>query len=108
MQSLNVLFPTANQVTVQVEPVAEPGPGQVLCQAEVSLISTGTETFCLRGVFDPGTNWADWVKYPFYPGYSMAARVLAVGEGVTALQPGDLIAAGQPHTQRFIARAAAA
>jgi Zn-dependent alcohol dehydrogenase len=106
MHSLNVIFPAANQVAVQAEPVGTVGPGQVLCAAEVSLISTGTETFCLRGVFDPGTNWADWVKYPFYPGYSMAARVLEVGAGVTTLKPGDLIAAGQPHTQRFVARAA--
>jgi 2-desacetyl-2-hydroxyethyl bacteriochlorophyllide A dehydrogenase len=106
MQSLNVIFPAANQVAVQVEPVGPVGPGEVLCQAEVSLISTGTETFCLRGVFDPGTNWAGWVKYPFQPGYSMAARVLSVGDGVTNLSVGDLIAAGQPHTQRFVARAA--
>ena len=50
-----------------------PGEGEVRCRADVSLISTGTEGACLRGVFDPGTNWADWVRYPFRPGYSMAA-----------------------------------
>ena len=59
MESTNIIFPVPNQVAVRVEPVLPPGPGEVLCEAEVSLISTGTETYCLRGVFDPGTNWAD-------------------------------------------------
>jgi 2-desacetyl-2-hydroxyethyl bacteriochlorophyllide A dehydrogenase len=101
MQSTNIIFPAPNQVAVSQEPVAAPGPGEVLCEAEVSLISTGTETYCLRGVFDPGTNWADWVKFPFYPGYSMSARVAAVGEGVTSLSPGQRIAASAQHQQRF-------
>jgi 2-desacetyl-2-hydroxyethyl bacteriochlorophyllide A dehydrogenase len=102
MQSTNIIFPAPNHVVVREEPVPPPGPGEVLCEAEVSLISTGTETYCLRGVFDPGTNWADWVKFPFYPGYSMSARVLAVGDGVTSLSPGHHIAAGAPHQQRFV------
>jgi 2-desacetyl-2-hydroxyethyl bacteriochlorophyllide A dehydrogenase len=105
MQSTNVIFPSPNQVRVQREAVRAPVAGEVLCEAEVSLISTGTETYCLRGVFDPGTNWADWVKYPFYPGYCMAARVAAVGAGVTGFSVGDRVAAGQPHQQRFVAAA---
>jgi 2-desacetyl-2-hydroxyethyl bacteriochlorophyllide A dehydrogenase len=104
MESLNIIFPSPNQVSVISEPVSPPGPGEVLCEAEVSLVSTGTETYCLRGVFDPGTNWAEWVHFPFRPGYCMAARVAAVGEGVTALQVGDRVAAGLEHRQRFVAR----
>jgi hypothetical protein len=69
MKSTNVIFPAANQVAVRDEEVGPPAPGQVLCQAEVSLVSTGTETFCLRGVFEPNTNWADWVRaLPVLPG----------------------------------------
>jgi threonine dehydrogenase-like Zn-dependent dehydrogenase len=41
------------------------------------------------------------VKFPFYPGYSMSARVAAVGGGVTGLHAGDRIAAGATHRQRF-------
>jgi 2-desacetyl-2-hydroxyethyl bacteriochlorophyllide A dehydrogenase len=101
VKSVNIVFPGPNQVETREEPVAAPGPGELLCEAEASLISTGTETHCLRGVFDPGTNWADWVRYPFYPGYSMSARVAAIGEGVQGFQVGDRIAAPAPHRQRF-------
>lgn len=61
----------------------------------------GTEERCLRGVFDEGTNWAGWVRYPFKPGYSMCARVLSVGEGVEGFRPGDRVFAHAPHCQYF-------
>ncbi len=101
MNSINVIFPAPNQVQVREEPVPAPGPGEVQCEAEVSLISTGTETHCLRGLFEPGTNWADWVRYPFSPGYSMSARVVALGQAVQDLQVGDRIAGNVGHRQRF-------
>jgi 2-desacetyl-2-hydroxyethyl bacteriochlorophyllide A dehydrogenase len=101
MQSTNIVFPAPNQVEVREEPVSLPRTGEVLCEAEVSLISTGTETYCLRGVFDAGTNWADWVHYPFYPGYSMVARVVNLGPSVQNINVGDRIAAYIGHCQRF-------
>jgi len=102
MKSLYVVFPAPVQVEVREEEVAAPGPGQVLCVATRSLISAGTELNCLRGVFDPGTNWADMVRYPFRPGYSMVARVVEVGPGVTALKVGDRITSRTPHSHYFI------
>jgi 2-desacetyl-2-hydroxyethyl bacteriochlorophyllide A dehydrogenase len=86
---------------VREEILTPPEAGEVLCAAEKSLISIGTESYCLRGVFDPGTNWAAWVNYPFRPGYSMAARVVAVGQGVTGLQEGDRVAGWIEHQQFF-------
>ena len=47
---------------------------EVRCRALASLVSTGTESFCLAGDFDAGTFWEEWVQYPFSPGYSMTAR----------------------------------
>ena len=108
MQSRYVVFPAPGQVEIAEEQVAAPGAGQVLCQAEASLISTGTESTCLRGEFDPGTNWADWIRFPFRPGYSMGARVIGRGAGVTDLAEGDLVATWTPHCERFVVDAAAA
>ncbi len=104
MKSLYVIFPEANKIEVREEDVTPPGPGEVLCQAQKSLISIGTETFCLRGIFDPGTNWAGWVKFPFRPGYSMSARIVGVGKGVTGLKEGDRVFLWHVHEQYFRAR----
>lgn len=101
MKSIYVVFPEKEKVEVREEPITPPEPGEILCAAEKSLVSIGTESSCLRGVFEPGTNWADWVKYPFRPGYSMAARVVAVGKGVNDLKEGDRIATWVEHQQFF-------
>jgi threonine dehydrogenase-like Zn-dependent dehydrogenase len=105
MQARHVVFEEPGAVAVAVGDVPAPGPGEVRCRAAVSLISTGTELACLRGVFDPGTNWADWVRYPFRPGYSMAATATDVGAGVTGLVPGDRVASWAPHAEAFTTRA---
>ncbi|MEN6480240.1 MAG: zinc-binding alcohol dehydrogenase [Anaerolineales bacterium] len=101
MKSLYVCFPKAGQVAVCEEEVDSPQRGEILCQAECSLISIGTETYCLRGVFDKGTNWASWVRYPFRPGYSMVARVIGVGADVTGYKEGDRVLVSAPHAQYF-------
>ncbi len=83
------------------EQVQPPRANQVLCIAAKSLISSGTETICLRGVFDPGTNWGDWVKFPFRPGYCMVGRVIQVGKEASGLKVNDRIMARAPHQQYF-------
>src|SRR5581483_564968 len=97
MKSTYIVFPEKEKVRVEEETVAPPEPNEILCAAEKSLISIGTESYCLRGIFDPGTNWEAWVKYPFRPGYSLAARVVAVGKDVQSIREGDRVAAWVPH-----------
>ena len=106
MQSLNICFTGKDQVEVRQEPVREPGPDEVLIAARKTLISTGTEGICLGRLFEPGTHWEDWVKYPFYPGYSLVGRVAAVGPEVTTVREGDRIAARLGHRQYIVTRAA--
>jgi 2-desacetyl-2-hydroxyethyl bacteriochlorophyllide A dehydrogenase len=101
MKSAYVVYPEAKQVAIREEDVTPPQEGEILCQAERSLISIGTETYCLRGEFDAGTTWAGWVKYPFRPGYSMCARVIGVGPGVAGCKEGDRVLASAPHAQYF-------
>ena len=102
-KSLNIVFPQARQVLVAEEDVAAPGPGEVLCRAQKSLVSRGTETFCLKGEYDKGTYWEEYIRYPFHPGYSMTARVEAVGENVFAFHPGDRVTSWSAHRQWFVA-----
>jgi 2-desacetyl-2-hydroxyethyl bacteriochlorophyllide A dehydrogenase len=102
MRSRAIVFVAPGTVEVVTEAVAAPGAGEISCRAEASLISTGTEGACLRGVFEPGTNWAAWVTYPFRPGYSMCGVVTAVGDGVEAVGVGDRVASWAPHAEAFV------
>jgi len=101
VKSKFIVFPEKEQIAVWDEEIAPPAEGEVLCQAEKSLVSIGTELNCLRGVFEAGTNWADWVKYPFRPGYSMVGRVIEVGKGVSGVKVGDRIATYDTHQQFY-------
>ena len=101
MDSLNIVFTGENQLEVRRESVNAPQAGQILVQGEKSLISTGTECICLARNFAPGTHWDNWVKYPFYPGYSHTGHVIEVGEGVQSVKVGDRIAARSGHRQFF-------
>lgn len=101
MKSKYIVFPDKRQVDVWEEEIAPTEPDEILCAAERSLISIGTELHCLNGVFEPGTNWYDWVKYPFRPGYSMVGRVIEVGEDVSGIQVGDRIASYGLHQQYY-------
>ncbi len=104
MKSTYVCFREPGKVELCEERIGPPHADEILCQSLKSLVSTGTETYCLRGVFDPGTNWADWVRYPFRPGYSTAARVIGVGRDVTDVREGDRVFLWTPHQQYFTAR----
>ena len=86
-----VVFTGAKQVSLETCPLGDLAAGQVLVRASHTLISTGTETIVYNRLFDPGTHWANWVTYPFYPGYAAVGTVLAVGEGVQTLKPGALV-----------------
>ncbi|MFD7522102.1 zinc-dependent alcohol dehydrogenase [Paenibacillus chitinolyticus] len=102
METLSIVFAEKQKVEIRKESFdSKLGKTEILCAAITSLISTGTELQCLRGVFDKDTNWASWVKYPFYPGYSMVAEVLDVGEEVRTVHKGDRVFFDGPHTQYF-------
>jgi NADPH:quinone reductase-like Zn-dependent oxidoreductase len=85
LKNPTITFTGQNRVEVRDEPVPSPGPNRVVVEAARSLVSTGTEMICLQRNFAPSTHWDNWVKYPFYPGYSMAGRVVEAGEGVQGL-----------------------
>ena len=74
MKSLNVVFTDKEVVEVWEEEVAPLKPEEIGCAAKKSLISTGTETLCLRGVFDPNTNWESLGEVSFLPGVLHVGR----------------------------------
>lgn len=99
MQSLNIVFTGRMQVETRVEPVRDLAPNEVLVQSHKSLISTGTEGICFARLFESGSHWEGWVKYPFYPGYCQVGRIVAVGSDVTDFHEGDRVATRTGHRQ---------
>lgn len=93
-----LVFPGKQAVFLETYELPAPEETQVRVRSHISLMSTGTENIVFNRLFDPGTHWDNWVKYPFYPGYSNVGTVEAVGAKVTGLQPGDRVAFRAGHT----------
>jgi 2-desacetyl-2-hydroxyethyl bacteriochlorophyllide A dehydrogenase len=98
VQARRVTFTGQQQVELQPFSVGEPAAGEVRVCLKLSLMSTGTENIVFNRLFDPGTHWDNWVKYPFYPGYSSVGVVEAVGPDVKNLKPGDRVATRCGHS----------
>ncbi|WP_165822413.1 zinc-dependent alcohol dehydrogenase [Paenibacillus montanisoli] len=92
-----IVFTGKQQVELETYQPEEVGSGQVGVKSYYSLLSTGTENIAFNQVFEKGTHWAGWVKYPFYPGYAVVGEVVDIGENVTSIHKGDLVALRRGH-----------
>lgn len=79
---------------------------QVRVRALCSLISTGTEGIVYNRLFEAGSHWDNWIRYPFYPGYSLIAEVQEVADDVTTLKIGDRVALRASHMSHQVCPAA--
>lgn len=98
MSSFRVIFTGKQQVSCEDIEMPVPGAGQVLVRSHYTLMSTGTENIVFNRLFDEGTHWDNWVKYPFAPGYLKIGEVIALGEGVTDRQVGQRVALRSGHS----------
>lgn len=96
-QARRIVFSGKQQVSLETFDIQEPLDDQVRIRTSFSLMSTGTENIVFNRLFDPGTHWDNWVKYPFYPGYCSVGTVDAVGSKVMSLKPGDRVAFRSGH-----------
>ena len=101
-----IVFNGERQVSLEPRPIGSPGPGHVLIRTVHTLISTGTETIVYNRLFDAGTHWANWVKYPFYPGYAAVGTVQAIGDGTQAFKSGDWVVCRGGHSSHHVVPAA--
>jgi 2-desacetyl-2-hydroxyethyl bacteriochlorophyllide A dehydrogenase len=67
------------------------GRGEVLLRNRLGLISPGTELAIFNQTHRGFEVDGHWARYPYYPGYCSVADVLAVGERVTEVAPGDRV-----------------
>jgi 2-desacetyl-2-hydroxyethyl bacteriochlorophyllide A dehydrogenase len=82
-----------------VELKTELNENDILLRTEYSLISPGTELAIFTGTHvglpDPNNKFA---KFPFYAGYTMVGRVVAVGANVTDYAVGDKVYTAGNHS----------
>jgi 2-desacetyl-2-hydroxyethyl bacteriochlorophyllide A dehydrogenase len=83
-----IVFPAKQKVLLEEVFLEPPKPGEVRVRTLYSLMSTGTENIVFNRLFDEGTHWDEWVKYPFHPGYCAAGVVETAG---TNFSPGDRV-----------------
>ncbi len=102
---LRVVFTGKQQVEIQPFTLDAPAQGQVRVRSECSLMSTGTENIVFNRLFDSGTHWDNWVKYPFFPGYASVGVIEAVGPGVS-LKAGDRVVSRSAHASHQVFDAA--
>ena len=85
------VFPAAREVELEEQEWGDPGPGQALVRMRSTLISTGTELTALSGDFPSDSRWARYIRYPWAPGYSAIAEIVAVGEDVKEWEVGQRV-----------------
>jgi len=95
--AVRLVFTRKQQVVIEEFQPVRPEAGQVAVKSLYSLMSTGTENICFNRLFADGTSWHKWVRYPFYPGYSMIGEVAEVGPDVTGFNVGDRVALRASH-----------
>lgn len=81
------------------------GEGQIRIHTTCSLISTGTEGICFMRLFEPGTHWDNWVKYPFSTGYCTVGVVQEVGPTVSNVGIGDRVFVRCSHASEHVVAA---
>lgn len=92
-----IVFTGKQQVSVEEFTPANPQAKEVRIRSLCSLMSTGTENIVFNRLFDPGTHWDEWVKYPFRPGYALIGEVEELGPDVRGLSIGDRVAVRHSH-----------
>lgn len=79
MKSVIIREPYNVDLVEEEKPTA--GPGEIVVEAAVSGISSGTEMFLYRGTYPNFRlkKWPQWQEYPVRPGYELAGTVVDVG-----------------------------
>ena len=103
--SRRIVFTGKQEVSIESSTLVLPARARCCRWTQLSLMSTGTENIVFNRLFDPGTHWDNWVKYPFYPGYTSVGTVEAVGEGVSGTGGGDRVAFRAGHRSHAVVAA---
>lgn len=102
MNAQRFVFTGQREVALETFDIAAPRAHEVLVKTHYTLMSTGTENIVFNRLFEAGTHWDNWVKYPFYPGYLAVGEVIAVGAEVTDRAVGQRVAVRANHASHIL------
>jgi 2-desacetyl-2-hydroxyethyl bacteriochlorophyllide A dehydrogenase len=102
-----VVFTGKQQAALESFAMGDPAPDEILVEIRYSLMSTGTENIVFNQLYDPGTHWDRWVKFPFHPGYAATGVVLKTGRADSRLKPGDPVACRAGHRSHAVVQESA-
>jgi 2-desacetyl-2-hydroxyethyl bacteriochlorophyllide A dehydrogenase len=88
MTGKQIVFEHKGQALLEEFAVPQPGAGEIVIENDYTVISAGTERANLIQLPNPVTAKQG---FPFYPGYSGAGRVCAIGAGVGDFRIGDRV-----------------
>jgi 2-desacetyl-2-hydroxyethyl bacteriochlorophyllide A dehydrogenase len=103
MKSIIINGPFDVEIIDEDVPVA--GPGEIVVEAELSGISSGTEMFLYRGTYPNFElkKWPQWQDYPVRPGYELVGRVVEVGPPAHGAEAEGAIASLGPSAGTIVA-----
>jgi 2-desacetyl-2-hydroxyethyl bacteriochlorophyllide A dehydrogenase len=103
MHSIVIRGPFEVEIIDEDPPKA--GPGDIVVEAELSGISSGTEMFLYRGTYPNFKlkKWPQWKDYPVYPGYELVGRVVEVGPRATDVHSSQALGSLQPSAGTIVA-----
>jgi 2-desacetyl-2-hydroxyethyl bacteriochlorophyllide A dehydrogenase len=104
----SLYFTGPGTVSVERETIPDPGPEEVLVEASVSAVSSGTELLLYRGetprdvaADEPIDPLVGDLSYPTKYGYATVGEVVALGAGVDERWRGRRVFAFTPHESHF-------
>lgn len=97
-----IAFTGKNELQLESFKLDACAKGQIMARTLCSQISTSTEGIVLNRLFNDGSHWDEWVRYPFYAGYAVVARVEQAGPDVGSLRVGDRIVCRHGHSSASV------
>ena len=91
MNIKQIVFTEINKAELLDVEIALPKGKNVLVKTEISTISAGTERANIIGDPNVNANGASGVIFPRTSGYNSVGTVIAVGDEVTSVKPGDRV-----------------
>ncbi|NEE03917.1 zinc-dependent alcohol dehydrogenase [Phytoactinopolyspora halotolerans] len=97
-----VIFPRPREARLEDVELDSMTAETIRIRTTVSLVSTGTETIQFAARFKDDSKWADFVTYPYRPGYSCVGVVEEIGADVRNVAVGDRVVIRGRHASHHV------